>query len=296
MTPTEPTRPTVFAVLGLGLMGHGIALNARRASLPTIVWNRSPTRTADLDKIGVVVADSASEAAARADVVVTMVTDLDAVLAVAIDHGMLDAMKPEAIWVQMSTIGLGIDRVAEIVAQRRADITLIDAPVSGSKLPAERGTLTIFASGPEAARSRVAPFFDAVGKRTVWIGATGAGSRMKLVNNTLLAVSAEGLANAANLSRRLGITGETLLRALDDSPLVAEWARAKLARVTSGDYSVEFSLSNALKDVRLAMAAFAPSEPAVLEALAAQWDHVVADGFGDDDVTVVARDRSSIGW
>ncbi|HEX4490531.1 MAG TPA: NAD(P)-dependent oxidoreductase [Acidimicrobiia bacterium] len=295
MTPTEPNRPTVFAVLGLGLMGHGIALNARRAALPTIVWNRSPARTEDLETIGAVVADSASEAAALADVVVTMVTDLGAVLAIAIDQGMLDAIRPGAIWVQMSTIGLGIDRVAELVAERRPDVTLIDAPVSGSKVPAEQGTLTIFGSGPDDARPRVEPFFDAVGRRTVWVGATGTGSRMKLVNNTLLALTAEGLAGAVRLARRLELGNEALLSGLDDSPLLCAWARAKLLRISNNDYSAEFSLANARKDVRLAMAAFAPSEPAILRTLGAEWDDVVARGFGDDDVTVIARDRPSTG-
>ena len=141
--PTENSTPTV-AVLGLGVMGHAMAVNARRAGLATVVWNRSPERTRDLVELGALAVGSAADAARGADIVVTMLTDVDAVLSVAIDHGVLEAMAPGAIWVQMSTIGLGIDRIAELVAEWRPDVTLLDAPVSGSKGPAEAGSLTIF--------------------------------------------------------------------------------------------------------------------------------------------------------
>src|SRR6266571_1779992 len=148
------------AVLGIGAMGHGMATSALRAGIPTIVWNRAPAATRDLAGLGADVAD----AARRAAVVVTMVTDADAVISVARDQGMLAALAPGAIWVQMSTIGVaGTDRVAAMVGSERPDVIFLDAPVSGSKEPAERGQLTIFASGPGEARARAAPLFDALG-------------------------------------------------------------------------------------------------------------------------------------
>jgi 3-hydroxyisobutyrate dehydrogenase len=88
----------------------------------------------------------------------------------------------------MSTIGVaGTERVAALVRDERPDVTLLDAPVSGSTEPAEQGQLTISASGPDQPRSRVAALFDALGQRTIWVGAVGAGSRLKLVNNTMVA-------------------------------------------------------------------------------------------------------------
>jgi 3-hydroxyisobutyrate dehydrogenase len=286
--PTENRTPWI-AVIGLGVMGHAMAVNTRRAGLPTVVWNREPGRTRDLVELGALAADSAAEAARGADIVVTMVTDVDAVFAIAIDEGMLEAMAPGAIWVQMSTIGLGIDRVAQLVAERRPDVTLLDAPVSGSKGPAEAGTLTIFASGPAGAQALVAPFFDAIGARTVWIGPTGSGSRIKLVNNTMLALTAEGVASSVALARRLGITTETLRDALDGSPLMSQWADAKLGRVANQDYSAQFALALALKDVRLALDALEADEYPVLRTLADEWQRAVDDGLGHDDVTVVTR-------
>src|SRR5207237_4758379 len=100
-----------------------------------------------------------------------MVTDTDAVISIARDEGMLAALASGVIWVQMSTIGvLGIERVMALVEKERPDITLLDAPVSGSKDPAEQGQLTLFASGRDEARAPVTPLFEALGQRTIWVG------------------------------------------------------------------------------------------------------------------------------
>ncbi len=151
------------AVLGIGTMGHGMATSALRAGIPTTVWNRNPLVTRDLADLGAEVAETAADAARSAAIVVTMVTDADAVISIALNEGMLAALAPGAILVQMSTIGVtGIERVAAMVAAERPDVVLLDAPVSGSKDPAEQGLLTIFASGPDEARLRVTPLFDAL--------------------------------------------------------------------------------------------------------------------------------------
>ena len=278
------------AVLGIGAMGHGMATSALRAGIPTIVWNRRPEATRDLAELGAEVADSASDAARRAAVVVTMVTDTDAVISIARDQGMLAALAPGAIWVQMSTIGVaGIERVAAMVDVERPDVTLLDAPVSGSKDPAEKGELTIFASGPDDARSRVAALFDALGQRTIWVGAVGAGTRLKLVNNTWLAFAAEGVATSVALARRLGLETETVVDALGGGPLVSPWQVAKLDRISNAEFSAQFALSLALKDVRLALQAVGDDRFAVLACLADEWQQVVDQGFGGYDLTVVTR-------
>jgi 3-hydroxyisobutyrate dehydrogenase len=192
------------AVLGIGAMGHGMAASALRAGIPVIVWNREREATRDLAELGAQVAETAADAARRAAIVVTMVTDADAVLSVARDQGMLAALAPGAIWVQMSTIGVaGIDQIAALAGSERPDVMLLDAPVAGSRDPAEHGQLTIFASGPGEARPRVGGFFDAIGQRTIWVGAAGAGTRLKLVNNTWLAFAAEAVAASVALGRRL---------------------------------------------------------------------------------------------
>jgi len=278
------------AVLGIGAMGHGMATSALRAGIPTIVWNREPGATRDLAGLGADVAQTAGDAARRAAIVVTMVTNADAVVSIARDQGVLAALAPDAIWVQMSTIGVaGIDRVAAMVDEERPDVTLLDAPVSGSKDPAAQGQLTIFASGPDEARSRVTPLFEALGQRTVWVGAVGTGTRLKVVNNTWLAFTSEAIATSVALARRLGLETETVIDALGDGPLVSPWQAAKLQRIVEGDFSPQFALSLALKDVHLALEAADQDLFAALGCLADEWQQVVDEGLGDQDLTVVTR-------
>jgi 3-hydroxyisobutyrate dehydrogenase len=278
------------AVLGIGAMGHGMAASAMRAGIPTIVWDRHPDATRDLAERGAEVAETAAAAARRAGIVVTMVTDADAVISIARDQGMLAALAPGAIWIQMSTIGLaGIHDVMAMVGGERPDVMFLDAPVSGSKDPAEQGQLTIFASGPGEARPRVAPLFDALGQRTVWVGEAGAGTRLKLVNNTWLAFATEALAASVALALRLGLEAQTVADALDGSPLVSPWQAAKLERIARGEFSAQFALSLALKDVGLALQAAGDGRLAVLACLAREWQEAAGLGLGDQDLTVVTR-------
>jgi len=201
-----------------------------------------------------------------------------------------DTVAPGAIWAQMSTIGVaGIDRVAALAAGERPDVMLLDAPVSGSKDPAEQGQLMIFASGPGEGRARVAPLFDALGQRTIWVGPAGAGTRLKLVNNTWLAFATEAVAASAALARRLGLDTETVADALGGGPLVSAWQAAKLQRIAHGEFSAQFALSLALKDVHLALQAAGGDRFAVLACLADERQQAVDQGLGGQDLTVVTR-------
>jgi 3-hydroxyisobutyrate dehydrogenase len=284
------SQQETVAFLGTGTMGHGMATSALRAGIPTIVWNREPEATKDLAELGAEVAETPADAAARAGIIVTMVTDTDAVMSIATDQGVLSALAPGAIWAQMSTIGVaGTQRVADLVENQRHDVTLLDAPVAGSKEPAAEGQLTIFASGPDDARSRVGPLFDALGQRTIWVGSLGAGSRLKLVNNTLLAFTAEGLATSVALARQLGLETETVIDALGGGPLVSAWEAAKLQRIAKDEYSPQFALALALKDVHLALEPLDINRFEAFASLAREWERAVDRGLGSQDVTVVTR-------
>jgi len=271
-------------------MGHGLANSVLRAGIPTVVWDRRPEATRDLAQLGAEVADSAAEAARQAAIVITMVTDTDAVLSIALEHGMLAALTPGSIWVQMSTIGVaGNDRVAAMVESERPDVMLVDAPVSGSKDPAEHGDLTIFASGPDEAQPRLATLFDALGQRTIWVGGVGAGTRLKLVNNAWLAFAAEAVAASLALARGLGLETQTVLEALTSGPLVSSWQEAKLRRISNGEFSSQFALALALKDVRLALEAAGDDRFEALACLADEWQQAVDQGLGGYDLTVVTK-------
>jgi 3-hydroxyisobutyrate dehydrogenase len=279
-----------LAVLGLGTMGRAMAQTAHRSGVPLVVWNRDPAAAIALSEMGVEVAQSVPEAAEVADVVITMVTNADAVRSIANEQGLVEALRPGAAWVQMSTIGVeATEHLSALLATRRPDALFVDAPVSGSKVPAENGTLLIFASGPDEARPLVQPVFDAIGQRTIWLGPSGNGSRMKLVNNVLLAFTAEGVANSLALAHRLGLQLPTVVEAFDGGPLISAWESAKLHRIVESNYSAEFALTLALKDVHLALSDGGPERFKVLAALATEWEEIVERGLGLEDVTVVTQ-------
>jgi 3-hydroxyisobutyrate dehydrogenase len=279
-----------LSILGMGTMGRAMAGCALRAGIPTVVWNRDPAPAQSLADQGAEVAPSVVDAVRNVDVVITMVTNADAVVSIATEQQMLASLPEGAVWAQMSTIGIdGTERVAALVSSQRPDVSFVDAPVSGSKVPAEQGKLLIFASGAEEARTRLAPVFEAIGQRTLWLGSAGNGSRMKLVNNTLLAFTAEGVANSLALAHRLGLETASVVEAFSGSPLMSPWEAGKLDRIAKGDFSAEFALALALKDVHLALSADSTERFRVLAALADEWGKVVDQGHGGEDVTVVTR-------
>jgi 3-hydroxyisobutyrate dehydrogenase len=283
-----------LAVLGLGTMGRAMAGSALRHGIPTVVWNRGPDGARGLAEQGAEVAHSVAEAVSEVDVAITMVTDTAAATSIAVDHGMLEALPTGAVWAQMSTIGVdGTATVSSIAQRQRPDLRFLDAPVSGSKVPAEQGKLIIFASGSEQARPTVEPVFAAIGQRTVWLGRVGMGSRMKLVNNTLLAFSAEGMANSLALAHQLGLEVRSVREAFGGGPLISPWMENKLSRIEVDDYSPEFPLVLALKDVRLALEQADPDRFSVLTSLSREWEEIVEQGLGGQDVTVVTRSLGS---
>jgi 3-hydroxyisobutyrate dehydrogenase len=274
-----------ITVLGTGTMGSAIAGNLCRTGLTTTVWDRTPANAAALAARGATVASGPAQAVAGADAVITMLPDADAVTSVLDHQGVLDALAPSATWVQMGTIGLaGTDRMAALAAERRPDVSFVDAPVSGSKGPAERGELLILASGPPTVRERLEPVFDAIGRRTLWLGEAGQGTRLKLVLNTWLAFMMEGLAETAALADELGVTHAALEEALDGSPLLAPWALDKLHKIDAGQFEPEFSLAWATKDVGLALDSVLETLPA-LTAIGGQWQRAVAEGYGRLDIS-----------
>ena len=275
---------TTVAVVGVGTMGSGMAANLRKAGLTTIVWDRNPSAAAPLAELGATVAATVSDAARSADIVITMVPDRDAVTSVAVDQGMLAALPAGAIWAQMGTIGVAAtDGLAALTASRRPDVSFVDAPVSGSKGPAERGELIVLASGPQEVVDRLAPVFDAVGRKTVWMGDAGRGTRLKLVLNTWVAFLMEGLAETVALGDELGITHAELADALEDGPLAAPQAIAKLHKIDARDYDAEFALGWALKDVHFALESV--GRLPALAAIGQQWERAVAEGYGGLDIS-----------
>jgi 3-hydroxyisobutyrate dehydrogenase len=282
---TDSAREAV-AVLGTGIMGSAMARNLAAAGLPTRAWDRSQAAVAHLAGGGVSVAASPAEAVRDASVVITMLPTAEVVESVVFSDGVAEAFRSGATWAQMGTIGVDatID-VSKRLGQQRPDVTFVDAPVSGSKGPAEAGQLLILASGPAAAQPATAPVFSVLGRKTVWLGDAGQGSRMKLVINAYMATLIEGVAEALELAGRLGIEAAALEETIAGGPLDAQIADAKLHKMDIGDYAPEFPLEWALKDVDLALATGGGEPLPLLTALSRQWHAAVDAGHGREDVS-----------
>jgi 3-hydroxyisobutyrate dehydrogenase len=274
------------AVLGTGIMGSAMARNLVSAGLRTTVWDRSPGATAPLAEAGALVAASPAEAVQGAHIVITMLPTADVVDSVIFAGGAVEAMAGGVVWAQMGTIGLHATAETGLrLSQLRPDVLFVDAPVSGSKGPAEAGQLLILASGPPAAAATVGPVFSVLGRRTVWLGDAGQGSRMKLVVNAYMSILIEGVAEALELASRLGIDDAKLAECIEGGPLDAPIADAKLHKMERGDFAPEFPLAWALKDVDLAIRAAGDGELPLLAALSRQWRAAVDGGHGREDVS-----------
>ncbi len=274
------------AVVGTGIMGSAMARNLVAAGLHTTVWDRSASAMGALAAAGAAVAPSSEEAVRDAEVVITMLPTADVVNSVVFDGTVAKAFSEGAVWAQMGTIG--VPATAEIVhrlAELRPDVLFVDAPVSGSKGPPEAGQLLILASGPPAANAILSPAFSAIGRKTVWLGDAGQGSRMKLAVNSYLSILIEGVAETLELADRLGIAPTQLADAIEGGPLDAPLADAKLHKMERGDYAPEFPLEWALKDVDLAIASAEADTLPLLTALSRQWRAAVDAGHGREDVS-----------
>jgi 3-hydroxyisobutyrate dehydrogenase len=287
MTDVTAEPGIAVAVLGTGIMGSAMARNLAAAGLRTMVWDRSSEATAPLADAGALVAASPQDAIRDARVVITMLPTADVVNSVVFTAAAA-AFADGAVWAQMGTIGLAATSgIGERLGRIRSDVMFVDAPVSGSKGPAEAGQLLILASGPPAAEAVVRPAFSAIGRKTVWLGEAGQGTRMKMVVNAYLATLVEGVAEALELAERLGIDPAALEDAIEGGPLDAPLADAKLHKMKSGDYTPEFPLEWALKDVDLAIAAAGADRLPLLEALSRHWRAAVEAGHGRDDISAV---------
>jgi 3-hydroxyisobutyrate dehydrogenase len=265
------------AVLGAGgTMGFGLARNIARAGLELLAWNRSREKAEPLAGDGARICDSPAEAVAGADVVVTMLTDAAAALATMRDAGALDAARAGCVWAQMGTIGEdGTARCVELAAER--GVVYVDAPVLGTKQPAAEGKLVVLASGPDGARERVQPVFDAVGQRTMWLGAAGAGTRLKLVTNAWIVACVEGL----------GLDGRLFFEAIEGGALDMPYVDSKGAAMVERNFEPTFALKHATKDANLAVAAADRRglDLPVLAAIAERMEQAVPE-HGDEDLSV----------
>jgi 3-hydroxyisobutyrate dehydrogenase len=283
---TDTARPTV-AVLGTGIMGAAMARSIARAGHTVRAWNRTRPKAEPLAADGAHIASSPQEAVEGADVVLTMLYDGGTALEVMREAA--PGLRPGTVWAQSTTVG--IDSVPVLAAfAREYGLLFYDAPVLGTRQPAEAGQLTVLAAGPAEGRGTVTPVFDAVGARTVWTGedgGTATATRLKLVANSWVVAVTAAAGETLALAEGLGVDPADFFGLIAGGPLDMGYLRAKSALIVEGGLSpASFAVATAEKDARLIVAAgeAAGVRLDVAAASAERFARAAAQGHGDEDM------------
>ena len=264
-------------------MGLPMARNLVQAGFSVHAWNRSAQRAQPLSEDGAQVFDDPAEAAQGCELLVTMLSDADAVLASA--GQAVPALADGATWIQMSTIGIDGARQCMDLASE-GGVSFFDAPVLGTRDPAEQGKLVILASGPEEPHGAVEKVFDAVGARTIWLGEAAAGSRGKVVINGWIVGVVGVLAEVITLAQGLDVDPQLFFEAVDGGPLDLPYAQLKgKAMIQRAFDDVSFRLALARKDGDLLLVAAEDVglQLPIMEA-AVQRMRRIEDEHGDEDM------------
>ncbi len=282
---------TTIAVLGTGIMGAAMARNLLAAGMEVRAWNRTREKAEPLADDGVKVADTPAEAAEGADFVLTMLADADAVAKAVIgEEGALSVLPEDGVWLQMSTVGIhGHERLAGIA--NGYGVAYVDAPVLGTKEPAEQGQLIVLASGPEEVRERCQPIFDTVGANTFWLGGAGAGSRLKVVTNNWIVGILGVLAETISLAEAVDVDPSRFLEVIEGGPLGLPYAQMKGQMMIEEEFPTSFSANLARKDVSLVLDAADANglRLPLTEAAAAHFDEAINAGHGEEDMAAIYR-------
>jgi 3-hydroxyisobutyrate dehydrogenase len=272
-------------LLGVGLMGSAMARRLLDQGIEVLAWDRDPEQVAAVEERGGARADTPAEVVGGADVVITMLPTAPIVLDVV--EPLVEDWPEATIWLQMSSVGAAeADQLAEVA--REHQVTLVDAPVSGSTHPAEEGQLTILASGPDSARTAVGPVFEVLGSRVLWVGEAGMGSRLKMAANHWMIAMTAALAESMHLCDAMGLDQARFVELLDGGPLGTPYGLLKLQEMRAHDYPAGFPVRLALKDLEL-VREVEQSAKAPMPLLDATYERYLAadEDHADEDLAAV---------
>jgi 3-hydroxyisobutyrate dehydrogenase len=275
---------TAVAVLGTGTIGEPIARNLARAGFDVAVWNRTREKAEPLAEDGATVCDAAAEAAQRAEIVLTVLADADATAETVEEIEFADG----AVWVQVATVGVdGAERLAELA--REKGVAFVDAPVLGTRQPAEEGKLVVLASGSDDALDRCEPVFEAIGQATRRLGAVPNGSKLKMVTNLWLLAVTEGAAEAIALAEGLGLDPREFLATMEGSQIDTPYLHLKGEAMLERRLDPSFKLELAAKDSALVLEAAdrVGVDTRVARAVREAFERGIELGHGDEDMAAV---------
>jgi len=277
--------------IGLGIMGSRMAAKLLRAGHELIVYNRTPGKAEALVNQGAELATSPEALAEKCRLVFTMLSTPEAVEDTALGHnGFLKFLPGNSLWVDCSTVNPSFTLKMSNSAKKMGN-RFLDAPVSGSLVPAEKGELIFFVGGDAADLAQVQALLDVMGKAVVHVGANGQGSSMKMVNNTLLAQAMAGFAEALRLGSSLGISEDMLFQTLLNGPAAAPFLKLKQTKILSQDYAPEFPLEWMHKDLYLASITAYEQNIALpaLHATKELYAQAKERGFGSEDMSAIYK-------
>jgi 3-hydroxyisobutyrate dehydrogenase len=282
---------TKIALLGLGLMGSGMAGRLLDAGYPLTIWNRTPDKAQALTNRGATLAKSPREAAASATVVISMLADVPVCRDVWLGRGeALVEIARGTTLIESSTVTVEwIEELDRAAKEHGCD--LVDAPVTGSKPQAEAGQLLFLAGGSSAAVNNVTPILKAMGRDVIHVGPVGSGARLKLINNFLSGSQVAALAEALSLIERSGLDREKALGVLTEGAPGSPLVKLLSGRMTARQYEPNFVLRLMAKDLRYAVSE-ADHQALDLDmgrAALRIFEHAIAAGQGDDDMSAVVE-------
>jgi 3-hydroxyisobutyrate dehydrogenase-like beta-hydroxyacid dehydrogenase len=277
--------------LGMGIMGRAMAENILKAGYELMVFNRTPEKTAALSEAGARVAASQKEIADWAEIIIIMVTDMEAIddLLSGV-QGLLAGEIADKTVINMSTVSPhDSKKLAERLQNYSA--TFIDAPVSGSKTAAEEGELIILAGGPKEKITELEPLFLSMGKKVVYCGDTGQGNSMKMTVNLLLGIMMEGLCEAVNFGQTCGLSVEAMFDTILSGTLACPLFHLKAEMLRDNFFPPQFPLKYMAKDLRFALDVAEENGAAIPvgRTITHLFNQALAESLDDMDFAVVKK-------
>jgi 3-hydroxyisobutyrate dehydrogenase-like beta-hydroxyacid dehydrogenase len=290
MTAIENTKNVTVGVVGLGLMGSAFASNLLSRGYEVHVYNRTEQKAEPLVGKGAIFHPSPKELASSVDIVMTSLTDQNAIDGVALgENGFLNSMRKGSLWIDLSTID-PVASVRHAEAAKKAGVDRLDTPVVGSEDLASKGQLIILVGGSNEVFRKYESFLNELGKTVAYLGADGSGHKMKLDVNLYYGLIGESFSEALVLSLKQGFDPKTFVEIINKTPHRNSFSEGKGPKIAAGDFDPAFSLNNLLKDLRLAdkQAIATGADLPMSKVALAQYSKAAEDGEGNKDFSVIA--------
>lgn len=280
-----------YGFLGLGIMGQAMATNLLKAGLEVSVWNRTSEKCEPLIEHGARHGASPAEVVVNSDITFAMVADPAAAMELCFGpHGVLEGITPGKGYVDVSTVDPQTSiKIGQAINNKEG--RFLEAPVSGSKKPAEDGALVFLCAGDNSLYNEVMPALDVMGKKTFYLGEVAKGAQMKLVINMIMGTMMTAFGEGLSLGEKAGLNMSDIITVLDQGVIANQMFRLKGPMMAAGRFPTAFPLKHMQKDMRLALLMGDEKGQALFTSGAANASYIKArsKGYDDDDFSAVLQ-------